>query len=85
MDREYTGQELLEFRRRALLSQQQVVKLTGISEPTICSVEMGRTKPQARTIEKLLALYAERINKLEGIYGVLDGKSTVRTCTTEEL
>lgn len=83
MDRKYTGPELLALRKRALLSQKEVVKLTGVTEPTIAYLEMGRTKPHGGTILKLLSLYAERIQKLEDIYGVLDGKTPVRTCTLE--
>lgn len=66
------------LRKRALLSQLEVVKLTGICEPTITSIEQGRTKPHGKTIMKLLTIYAERIQKLEVIYGVLEGKTPVR-------
>jgi transcriptional regulator with XRE-family HTH domain len=61
MLQEYPGPKLRELRKRARLTQMQVVELTGVSEATICYLERGDRRPQSRTLEKLLNLYAIRI------------------------
>jgi transcriptional regulator with XRE-family HTH domain len=43
----------------------QVVKLTGVSGTTIHCLEHDSRRPQTRTLEKLLNLYALRITRLE--------------------
>lgn len=62
---EFPGPKLRNLRKRALLTQMQVVELTGISETTIHYLEHGLRKPQTQTLERLLNLYAVRISKLE--------------------
>ncbi len=61
----YPGHKLRNLRKRALLTQMQVVELTGVSETTIHYLEHGIRKPQTQTLEKLLNLYAIRIARLE--------------------
>ena len=61
----YPGKKLRNLRRRANLTQMQVVELTGVSETTIHYLEHDLRKPQTATLEKLLNLYAIRITRLE--------------------
>jgi transcriptional regulator with XRE-family HTH domain len=61
----YPGKKLRNLRRRANLTQMQVVNLTGVSETTIHYLEHDLRKPQTATLEKLLNLYAIRITRLE--------------------
>jgi transcriptional regulator with XRE-family HTH domain len=61
----YSGTKLRNLRKRALLTQMQVVELTGVSETTIHYLEHGLRRPQTQTLEKLLNLYAIRISRLE--------------------
>ena len=68
----YPGKKLRNLRKRANLTQMQVVELTGISETTLHYLEHGLRRPQTKTLEKLLSLYAIRIirlEKLEQIWG----------------
>ncbi len=53
------------LRRRAMLSQREVERLTGISDATIAYLESGRHRPQLRTLAKLLFLYDLNIRRLE--------------------
>src|SRR5271166_961717 len=62
---EYTGEKLKDLRKRARLSQMQVVALTGVTETTIHNAEHNKRRPQNATLEKLLNLYAIRIAKYE--------------------
>ena len=52
----YSGEKLKSLRKRAMLTQMQVVELTGVSEGTICYLEKGVRIPQTKTLEKLLSL-----------------------------
>ena len=61
----YPGPKLRNLRKRALLTQMQVVELTGISETTIHNAEHELRRPQTQTLDKLLNLYAIRIARLE--------------------
>lgn len=64
-----------------MLTQVQVVELTGISETTIHYLEHGLRKPQTGTLQKLLNLYAiriKRVEKLDQIWGE-DGLSSMPT------
>lgn len=63
----YPGAKLKNLRKRANLTQKQVVELTGISETTILYLEKGTRKPQTATLDKLLNLYVIRIKRLEGL------------------
>jgi transcriptional regulator with XRE-family HTH domain len=68
MIRDYSGDKLRSLRKRARLSQQQVAKLSKVSEAAIWYLEQGKRKPHTRTLERLLNLYAIRIqywNNLE--------------------
>jgi len=70
MEDDYTGPRLKQLRRRARLTQMQVVQMCGVSETAICYLERGDRKPQTRTLQKLLNLYAQRIqywNELENV------------------
>jgi transcriptional regulator with XRE-family HTH domain len=69
----YPGPKLRNLRKRANLTQKQVVELTGIAETTILYLEHDRRRPQTQTLERLLMLYATRIKRLENfekIWGV---------------
>jgi transcriptional regulator with XRE-family HTH domain len=86
MLQEYSGPKLKSLRRRARLTQTQVVELAGVSEATLCYLERGERRPQTRTLEKLLSLYAIRIeywNKIDQVFtekpngGNLDSQATV--------
>ena len=71
MLQEYPGPKLKSLRRRARLTQTQVVELAGVSEATLCYLERGERRPQTRTLEKLLSLYAIRIeywNKIDQVF-----------------
>lgn len=63
----YTGEKLKELRKRARLTQEQVMELTGIAYGTIYHMERGTRKPHTSTLEKLLTLYAIRIKRVEKI------------------
>jgi transcriptional regulator with XRE-family HTH domain len=56
---------LRELRGRALLSQRDVERLTGISDSTVAYLERGRHKPQTETLRKLLNLYSINISRWE--------------------
>lgn len=61
----YPPHRLRGLRERALLSQREVERLTGISDATIAYLESGRHKPQSQTLRKLLFLYDMNIRRLE--------------------
>jgi len=61
----YSSDRLRSLRQRALLSQRDVERLTGISDSTIAYLESGRHKPQSGTLNKLLFLYNLNIKRLE--------------------
>src|SRR6185437_12681407 len=58
---DYSGERLRSLRKKAMLTQMQVVQRTGVCEATLYNVEKGVRRPQTRTLEKLLSLYAIRI------------------------
>jgi transcriptional regulator with XRE-family HTH domain len=60
---EYTGRDLKNLRKRARLTQLQVVAATGVCEATIVSAENGTRTPHDATLEKLLKLYAKEIKR----------------------
>lgn len=69
---EYPGSKLRNLRKRALLTQMQVVEMTGISETTIHYLEHDLRKPQSKTLSTLLDLYSIRIarlDKMERVWG----------------
>jgi transcriptional regulator with XRE-family HTH domain len=61
----YPPDRLRSLRRRAMLSQREVERLTGISDATIAYLESGRHRPQSGTLTKLLFLYDLNIRRLE--------------------
>ena len=61
----YSPDRLRSLRQRALLSQREVERLTGISDATIAYLESGRHRPQSETLRKLLFLYDVNIRRLE--------------------
>ena len=61
----YSPDRLRRLRQRALLSQRDVERLTGISDATIAYLESGRHRPQSGTLRKLLLLYGVNISSLE--------------------
>lgn len=74
MLQDFSGPKLKSLRKRARLSQQQVIELTGVSEPTLCYLEHGRRRPQTQTLEKLLSLYAVRIQYFQNLDKVFEEK-----------
>ena len=87
MLQEYSGSKLRHLRKRARLTQTQVLELTGVAEATLNYLEHDMRRPQTRTLEKLLSLYAIRIqywNKIDNILeerphaGNLAAQTTVR-------
>lgn len=71
MIQEYSGERLKRLRLRARLTQMQVVALAGVSEATICYLESGKRKPQTKTLDKILGIYAIRIQQLNNLERVL--------------
>ena len=61
----YSPDRLRSLRRRALLSQREVERLTGISDSTIAYLESGQHRPQSKTLRSLLFLYDLNIKRLE--------------------
>lgn len=61
----YPPHRLRSLRQRALLSQRDVERLTGISDATIAYLESGRHRPQSETLRRLLFLYSINISTLE--------------------
>ena len=70
----YPPKKLAALRVRAMLTQDQVVELTGLTIQTILNVEKGHTRPRTSTLTTLLNLYAVRIQNLERIANVLDSE-----------
>jgi transcriptional regulator with XRE-family HTH domain len=70
----YPPKKLASLRVRAMLTQDQVVELTGLTIQTILNVEKGHTRPRTDTLTRLLNLYAVRIQNLERIANVLDSE-----------
>ena len=52
-DRRATGHRLRVLRERAGLSQLSLSSASGVTNDTICRLELGRRAPQAATIERL--------------------------------
>ena len=53
-----------ELRKRARLTMREAAKVSGVSESTICNVEKGTHRPQAKTFDALLETYRARIQYL---------------------
>ena len=52
-NRRVSGRRLRSLRERAELSQLALAEVSGITNDTICRIELGRRAPQAATIERL--------------------------------
>ncbi len=63
----FPASDLIALRERAMLSDYDVQRMTGISRMTLYDLEKGRRKPRTTTIRRLLNLYAIHISKLEHI------------------
>ena len=61
----YPGAKLRNLRRRAMLTQVEVVNLTGIAESTLYYLERGSRRAQSATLKTLLTLYSVHISRLE--------------------
>ena len=60
-DRKY---DFRAMRKLACLTMREAAKVSGVSESTICNVEKGTHRPQARTFDALLETYRARIQYL---------------------
>jgi len=60
-----TPERLRDMRSRCLLTQREVVGLTGIAQSTVSEWECGRRRPQTRTLRRLLFVYSVRIQANE--------------------
>jgi len=60
-----TPERLRALRRRALLTQRDVVSVTGVAQSTVSEWECGRRKPQTATLRRLLSLYDINIRRWE--------------------
>lgn len=49
----YIGDKLRDFRKRALLTQEQLAERSGVGITTIVRIERNQVEPHARTIRKL--------------------------------
>lgn len=52
-NRRASGRRLRALRERSELSQLALAEVSGITNDTICRIELGRRAPQAATIERL--------------------------------
>jgi transcriptional regulator with XRE-family HTH domain len=78
MLQDFSGERLRGLRKRSRLTQRQVVKLAGVSEAAICYLEQGKRKPQSSTLDKLLGLYAMRIQMIKNQEAIFQEKPNVR-------
>lgn len=62
---EYSGTRLRQLRQRALLSQPEVCRATGIRQSTLSNLECGKARPRTHTLRLLLSLYETRIRSYE--------------------
>jgi transcriptional regulator with XRE-family HTH domain len=49
----YIGERLRDLRKRALMSQRELAKHSGVGVTTIVRIERNQVEPQGRTIRKL--------------------------------
>ncbi|MDF2702135.1 MAG: Helix-turn-helix domain, partial [Rubrobacteraceae bacterium] len=49
----YIGERLRDLRKRALMSQRELAKRSGVGVTTIVRIERNQVEPQGRTIRKL--------------------------------
>jgi transcriptional regulator with XRE-family HTH domain len=53
----YTPEKLRELRHRALLTQEDVTRATGLSRQSLTHLERGHKRPRYSTLSRLLTLY----------------------------
>ena len=54
-----------EYRERKFISQQELAKILGVSNVTVCRWETGKYEPDMETKKKLVALFNEMGMKLD--------------------
>lgn len=59
------AKKIREYRERKFISQQELAKILGVSNVTICRWETGRYEPDMKTKKKLVALFNEIGMKLD--------------------
>ncbi len=53
------ARKVKEYRERKFISQQELAKILGVSNVTVCRWETGRYEPDMETKKKLVALFNE--------------------------
>lgn len=53
------AKKIREYRERKFISQQELAKILGVSNVTVCRWETGRYEPDMETKKKLVALFNE--------------------------
>lgn len=53
------ARKIREYRERKFISQQELAKILGVSNVTVCRWETGRYEPDMETKKKLVALFNE--------------------------
>ena len=51
------ARKIREYRERKFISQQELAKILGVSNVTVCRWETGRYEPDMETKKKLVALF----------------------------
>ncbi len=59
------ARKVREYRERKFISQQELAKILGVSNVTVCRWETGRYEPDMETKKKLVALFNEIGMKLD--------------------
>ena len=59
------ARKIREYRERKFISQQELAKILGVSNVTVCRLETGRYEPDMETKKKLVALFNEIGMKLD--------------------
>jgi DNA-binding XRE family transcriptional regulator len=59
------ARKIREYRERKFISQQELAKILGVSNVTVCRWETGRYEPDMETKKKLVALFKEIGMKLD--------------------
>ncbi|MGN1098607.1 MAG: helix-turn-helix domain-containing protein [Clostridia bacterium] len=75
-----TGEKLKFARESKELTQQEVMRLTGINNKTLSSYERGVTQPDLETFAALLKLYGQSADSFLGL-----GKSEPQPLSSSEM
>lgn len=59
------ARKIREYREKKFISQQELAKILGVSNVTVCRWETGRYEPDMETKKKLVALFNEIGMKLD--------------------